>query len=469
MTDLAALLHAPAGLSSWVAPQAGAAANLAASGTFKAVLAAQGNTPPLPLQTFQIASAISSGTARHVVPADAPKTAIMIAQLPPAALLRQSRPNTANVNGKLPLRGNILPVNRPKPAAGPIARGALAADSVTTTQGETLNTATESPPSVPPAPLTALMTAPPVLLLNPSPTAAAAGPTSAAASSKPEAAATPIADTAAPAVPVPVLTVAALPGGAPLPQLALLQSGSAAPTAGIVVSLGPLAAASPSAPAISANAQTQAIAPVGAVLPIGFPSPAAVARVTRTTTTGSAKPGTAMAISADPSPALSNPLLASPGALTNAALPASSAANPAVPPQDFASLVDRLVEARSAAFSDAGPQMVGAAVNHAEFGKVSLDFQQDGAQLSVSMTSADPGFARAAQSAITAHARPTASVQTAAGNPAQAATEFSGGGGGSQSQTQAQHLRLAHIAPATRSARAGNDAAAASPATGIFA
>jgi len=40
------------------------------------------------------------------------------------------------------------------------------------------------------------------------------------------------------------------------------------------------------------------------------------------------------------------------------------------------------------------------AVRHAEFGPVSLHFQQDGAGLSVAMTSPDPDFARAVSAAV---------------------------------------------------------------------
>lgn len=66
---------------------------------------------------------------------------------------------------------------------------------------------------------------------------------------------------------------------------------------------------------------------------------------------------------------------------------------------DFATLVDRLVEARDAAM----PQAVRAAVHHADFGQISLNFQADDARLSVSMSSADPDFAPAVQAAAAMH------------------------------------------------------------------
>ncbi|HEX8055322.1 MAG TPA: hypothetical protein VF481_01570, partial [Novosphingobium sp.] len=73
----------------------------------------------------------------------------------------------------------------------------------------------------------------------------------------------------------------------------------------------------------------------------------------------------------------------------------SAPATHAVAPtgHDFATLVDRLVEARDAA----SPASVHAAITHSEFGQVSLRFDQDANGLSVSMSSADPGFARAVQ------------------------------------------------------------------------
>ena len=68
----------------------------------------------------------------------------------------------------------------------------------------------------------------------------------------------------------------------------------------------------------------------------------------------------------------------------------------AIRPLDFAALVDRLTQAREAA----GPQSVSFAVNHDEFGKVSLRFHHDDAGLSVAMTSPDPDFARAVSATI---------------------------------------------------------------------
>jgi hypothetical protein len=93
--------------------------------------------------------------------------------------------------------------------------------------------------------------------------------------------------------------------------------------------------------------------------------------------------------------------------LQDTILPAMAGALPAEPasttpsvaairPLDFAALVDRLSQAREAA----GPQSVSLAVNHGEFGKVSLRFHHDDTGLSVAMTSPDPDFARAVSAAI---------------------------------------------------------------------
>ena len=85
-----------------------------------------------------------------------------------------------------------------------------------------------------------------------------------------------------------------------------------------------------------------------------------------------------------------------------AASPAPPAPQPAAPqsaplgrPQDFTALLDRLVAARDAA----APQRVSVTLPHAEFGPVHLRFRQEDGALAVTMTSADPDFARAAAQA----------------------------------------------------------------------
>ena len=66
-----------------------------------------------------------------------------------------------------------------------------------------------------------------------------------------------------------------------------------------------------------------------------------------------------------------------------------------VRPQDFSLLVDRLVEARESSRSGA----VNLSVMHADFGEVSLRFNHENGNLSVSMASHDPDFARAVSAA----------------------------------------------------------------------
>lgn len=96
-------------------------------------------------------------------------------------------------------------------------------------------------------------------------------------------------------------------------------------------------------------------------------------------------------------------------------------------PQDFAALVDRLVQARETAM----PQTLHAAITHADFGEVQLRFEQDNGGLSVSMSSADPAFARAAQSAALA--------QTDAPSPrADTGQQASGSGGGTPAGSSGQ-------------------------------
>jgi hypothetical protein len=89
---------------------------------------------------------------------------------------------------------------------------------------------------------------------------------------------------------------------------------------------------------------------------------------------------------------------ATPAAAAGSAAPVATAPTVEMPRHDFAALVERLVEARNAA----APASTHASINHAEFGQVSLHFQQDGNDLKVGMTSADPGFAAAVQAAMPA-------------------------------------------------------------------
>ena len=92
---------------------------------------------------------------------------------------------------------------------------------------------------------------------------------------------------------------------------------------------------------------------------------------------------------------------------------------PAGAPHDFSTLVDRLIEARDAA----RPGGVDVAVNHAEFGKVSLHFRHDETGLSVSVASADPDFARAVQAAVPAPAASAGSDMASGQNAPQSSAQ----------------------------------------------
>ena len=121
---------------------------------------------------------------------------------------------------------------------------------------------------------------------------------------------------------------------------------------------------------------------------------------------------------------------AQPAALS--AVAATPAAPHAPAAHDFAALIDRLVEARQAAQAGMSGQTVLAAVNHAEFGQLSLQFRQDAAGLSVTLASSDPDLARAVQAAAPAS-------QTSSNNDSPAAQrQDASGQAQSQSQSQSQ-------------------------------
>ena len=111
-------------------------------------------------------------------------------------------------------------------------------------------------------------------------------------------------------------------------------------------------------------------------------------------------------------------------------------------PQDFATLVSRLHEAREAS----GTQVVRTALVHSQFGHVALQFRPDDNGMSVAMSSADPDFAATVQ---TAAASALAAASTATGDATrdhgssqsqqsssqQSQTSF----GGSQSEQKGSH------------------------------
>ena len=193
----------------------------------------------------------------------------------------------------------------------------------------------------------------------------------------------------------------------------------------------------------------------------------------------------AVQMEANPASARLDALAAAPQTPTTA-MPAAmtiTGSNPAAAqPHDFAALIDRLVEARQAVQSSLTSQTVQASVQHTEFGRVSLSFQQDPTGMTVSFANPDPDLARAVQNlqpmALPADIRPADT-----GAPAQRQDGQGGGAatsgqqqGQSQGQLSAQQQRgqSPQREPASGSVaqdrQAGNDADSPSdPRGGIFA
>ncbi len=136
---------------------------------------------------------------------------------------------------------------------------------------------------------------------------------------------------------------------------------------------------------------------------------------------------------ADPAPAVTG---ASPTASIQSPLASASSPQPAAAPHDFATLVDRLVEARDTAQMMQAPQSVQAAIAHAEFGQISLRFDASDAGLSVALASQDPDFARVVQAAAPANANP--SFENTGSAPRQDSAQQGGSGTQSQAQSQTQ-------------------------------
>ncbi|KPF90053.1 hypothetical protein IP81_15900 [Novosphingobium sp. AAP83] len=90
---------------------------------------------------------------------------------------------------------------------------------------------------------------------------------------------------------------------------------------------------------------------------------------------------------------------------------------------DFATLVETLNRARE----EASPGTVRVSLSHADFGRVSMRFEQDDKGLSVAMSSADPGFARAVTASNEAASGATSS-DTPRGQSSQANTGSSAQG-----------------------------------------
>ncbi|MBC2665950.1 flagellar hook-length control protein FliK [Novosphingobium flavum] len=188
-------------------------------------------------------------------------------------------------------------------------------------------------------------------------------------------------------------------------------------------------------------------------------------------------PGKSAAAAAPTSDPLA-PAAAAPPVDPAATLAAPTGAAPAVSPSpsghDFAALVDRLIAARDAA----RPEGVSIALQHAEFGRVSLQFRQDEQGLSVAMSAADPAFAQAVQQAIPAASASaennSARQDNQSGQPGQPGTFVRADAAGAQgqnhnqrgqSQDQAETRAFARTA-AARDQTGGSETTSEAPARG---
>lgn len=154
------------------------------------------------------------------------------------------------------------------------------------------------------------------------------------------------------------------------------------------------------------------------------PTPVEPARISLPVIEGSSAPMTA-------TPQLAFDL---PAPLSNTPAAAAASARPQAP-HDFATLVDRLVEARDTALAVQAPRAVTASLAHADFGDVAIRFEHRGDALSVALSSPDPDFARAVQAAAPAARADTGND----GNASPQRQDQQPGGSSSQSpQSQAQ-------------------------------
>lgn len=172
------------------------------------------------------------------------------------------------------------------------------------------------------------------------------------------------------------------------------------------------------------------------------------------------------------------------GALAGSAQPAAVAAPATAPlhaaqPHDFAALMDRLITARDAAQTGL-PQSVNVALDHADFGPISLRFQHDQGGLAVSVASPDPDFARAVQAAIPAATAsagsdtasrdngPGAGAQGWTGQSAARGDASAAGGEAGQRPSRGTPFETADAAPAANRSAEARDPSATRQ-RGIFA
>lgn len=267
-------------------------------------------------------------------------------------------------------------------------------------------------------------------------------------------AARPVTQDAAPVAPeaprAPVLTVAATPAEAPAAAVSLLAKPALPPAArGVTarIKLAPAEADNGQVP-VANQAAPSLLPPVAEVVQVAVAEPQTAAAL-RSAAAERAAPLADGAISE----VAAAPVLPVAGGAAQAAASAVPGIAPTtsaeLPRQDFAALVERLVEARNAGAA----QSTHASVHHAEFGQVSLKFQQDGGDLSVSMSSADPDFAIAAQAAMPTDRQ--AFNSNADAQPRQ--------NPGQQSQSQTSTQANAHSSNSHHEASAQRDAAGSDP------
>lgn len=224
---------------------------------------------------------------------------------------------------------------------------------------------------------------------------------------------------AAPA-PQPVVTQATVAQTTPAPTAVSQPAEAAAQVVQITATPLPVAAAPakpapiafPVQPETDVSVETAAAAPAIERPAVAARNQRAQAKIAARASTEHTTPATAPL--AQPNTERSAPVPAVPQPATILAdvrqpvvSPAVAAVAPAMPsetPQDFVALVDRLIAARDTA----GAHPVQATISHAEFGRVALDFRQDQGSLTVSMSSADPGFAPAVLAAMGADKPATA-------------------------------------------------------------
>lgn len=246
---------------------------------------------------------------------------------------------------------------------------------------------------------------------------------------------------------VPVLTVAAEQDAAAAPAVTLLTSPAASVGRTVaarikVETAQPQGSQRPAADRTTSAALAAPAAPVDATAAVAAPAVRSII-ADRAAQAEHAKPefaaAPAVSVVADaPAPAGVAPVTA-----------ASTAPIVEMPRQDFAALVERLVEARNASAT----QSTHASVNHAEFGQVSLHFKQDGGDLTVGMSSADPEFTVAVQAAMPADRQNF----TSDGNPRGQSQSQSQGQTQNQSQSAANSSSQSHHEAAGQRSAEGGD------------